>query len=345
MERIFELACRLSCIPAISGREDMGLEQLADLCSGYFDSYETTPVGSLIGRISCGTQGAKTLLLDAHLDEIGFMVTEITEEGFLKVTNIGGIDPRILSASEVLVYGKETIPGIFTSIPPHLHEPGDIDKEMKLSDLAIDTGFSKEQLEKIVAVGSPAGYRSPVERLQGGFITGKSFDDRICIAAILRSLELLKKKQLPVNIAVLFSGGEETGYKGALTGSYNAAPDFALVLDVTNAFVPEAPVYRKRIRVGDGPSISYSAKTSRRMTDRAVLVAKNKSIPYQLFAEPNNTGTNSSAVQTAREGIPTVLISVPLKNMHTANEVVLLDDVFNTSKLVSEIILSLSEDI
>ncbi|PKM62969.1 MAG: hypothetical protein CVU97_02755, partial [Firmicutes bacterium HGW-Firmicutes-21] len=252
---------------------------------------------------------------------------------------------RILSASEVNIYGKQTILGIFTSMPPHLQEPGDSEKAMKLTDLAIDTGYSKERLEDIVAIGTPVGYRSPVARLQNDNITGKSFDDRIGITAILRAIELLKGKALPVNIAVQLSVGEETGYKGAITGSYHVAPDFAVVLDVTNAYVPEAPVYRKRIRMGEGGSISYSARTSRRLTDRAVAVAKDKGIPYQLFAEPNNTGTNSGAIQTSREGVPTVLISVPLKNMHTANEIVMLSDVLNVSRLISELTLSLTEDI
>ena len=337
MDRIYEIACELSSIPAVSGREDMGLHRLAELCGDYFDRYELTPVGSFIGRIDCGRIGAKTLLFDAHFDEVGFFVSEICEGGFLKVVNIGGIDPRILSASEVLIYGKRTITGVFTSKPPHLQEPGESEKPIKLTDLAVDTGYLKEQLSEIVSIGTPVAYKSPVERLQGDYITGKSFDDRICIAAILRALEFLKEKELPVNIAVQFSGGEEIGYKGAATASYSINPDFAVVLDVTNAYVPDAPDYRKDIKIGGGGSISYSAKTSRKLTDKTVAVARKNGIPYQLFAEPNRTGTNAGAVQTSRGGIPTVLISVPLKNMHTANEVVSLLDVYNVAKLISEL--------
>ncbi|OGO87429.1 MAG: hypothetical protein A2Y15_06905 [Clostridiales bacterium GWF2_36_10] len=340
MERLYELACKLTSIPAVSGREDMGMQQLAELCAGYFDNYEITPVGSFIGRINCGKEGAKTLLLDAHFDEIGFMVTEICDGGFLKVVNVGGIDPRILSASEVLIHGKITIQGIFTSKPPHLQEEGESSKPMKLENLAIDTCYTKQQLEEIVKIGTPVSFRSTVERLQGDYIVGKSFDDRICISAILRALELLKGKDLPVNIAVQFSGGEEIGYKGATTSSYRIAPDYAVVLDVTNAYVPEAPIYRKGIKTGGGGSISYSAQTNRPLTEKAVAIAKENNIPYQLFAEPNKTGTNSNAVQTSRGGIPTVLISIPLKNMHTANEIVTLSDVLEVSRLVSEFALS-----
>ena len=345
MERIFELIYELSAIPAVSGREDTGLDRLTELCGSFFDSTDTTPTGSFIGYKGCGIAGAKTLLLDAHLDEVGFMVTEILDGGFLRVVNIGGIDPRILSASEVNIYGEETIKGIFTSIPPHLQEPGDDKKAMKLTDLAIDTGLCSERLNELVQTGNPVGYFSPVTKLQNDYITGKSFDDRICIAAILRALELLKDKALPVNIVAQFSGGEEIGYKGATTGSYKTAPDYAVVLDVTNAYVPNAPAYRKRIRTGGGASITYSARTHRALTDKAVSVAKQEGIPHMLFAEPNNTGTNSSAVQTSRDGIPTVLISVPLKYMHTANEVVKLSDVLAVSRLVSGLALALREDI
>ncbi len=345
MERIYELACAFSELHAVSGQEYTGMERIAELCKGYFDSYEVTPVGSFIGRINCGKANAKTLLLDAHIDEVGFIVSEICEGGFLKVVNIGGIDPRILSASEVNIYGKKTITGIFTSKPPHLQEKDELEKPMKLEDLAIDTGYSKEQLEEIVSIGTPVGYRSPVVRLQGDYIAGKSFDDRICAVSILRALEMLKGKDLPVNIAVEFSGGEETGYKGAATSSFRIAPDYAIVLDVTNAYVPDAPVYRKDIKMGAGASISYSAQTNRALTVKAVETAKKNGIPYQVFAEPNHTGTNSGTIQTAHGGIPTVLISIPLKNMHTANEVVTLSDVFETSRLISALALSLKEGI
>ena len=341
MERIYELANKLSSIAAVSGQEYTGLEQLTELCSGYFDSYETTPVGSFIGRINCSKEGAKTLLLDAHFDEVGFIVSEICEGGFLKVVNIGGIDPRILSASEVLIHGKQTFTGIFTSKPPHLQEKSDKDKPLKLTDLAIDTGYSKEKLEKIVSIGTPISYRSPVTRLQGDYIAGKSFDDRICITAILRALEMLKGKDLPVNIAVQFSGGEETGYKGAITSSYRISPDYAVVLDVANVYVPNSPIYLKDIKTGGGIKISYSAQTSRRLTNIAVRTAEKNNIKYQLDAEPNNTGTNSSAVQTSSGGIPTVLVSVPLKNMHTANEVVDLSDVLEAAKFIREFAIEL----
>lgn len=344
MKRIYELACALSSIVAVSGREDMGMGQLSELCTDYFDSYEITPIGSFIGRINCGKENAKTLLLDAHFDEVGFMVSDICDGGFLKFVNIGGIDPRILSASEVLIHGKKTIPGVFTSKPPHLQEPGESKKAMKLEDLAIDTCYTKEQLEEIVKIGTPISYRATVERLQDDSIVGKSFDDRICIVSILRALELLKGKELPINIAVQFSGGEETGYKGAMTSSYRIAPDYAVVLDVTNAYVPDAPIYRKGTVIGGGGSISYSAQTNRMLTDMTVTVAREKNIPIQLFAEANRTGTNSGAVQTSRDGIPTVLISIPLKNMHTANEIIKISDVLEVSKLISKLTLALQED-
>jgi endoglucanase len=155
----------------------------------------------------------------------------------------------------------------------------------------------------------------------------------------------LEDKELPVYIAVEFSGGEETGYKGATTASFRIAPDYAIVLDVTNAYVPDAPVYRKDIKMGGGGSISYSAQTNRALTIKTVETAKKNGIPYQVFAEPNHTGTNSGAVQTSHGGIPTVLISIPLKNMHTANEVVTLSDVYETSRLICELALSLGEGI
>ena len=135
-------------------------------------------------------------MLDAHIDEIGFVVTEICDGGFLRAAAVGGIDTRVLSASEVTVYGKEAIRGVFTSKPPHLQEAGESRKKIELRDLYIDTGYDKEALSKLVTIGDAVGFYAPAQLLANGLVTSKAFDDRICAYAILRAVEAVDCSRL-----------------------------------------------------------------------------------------------------------------------------------------------------
>ena len=343
MEKLYNLIENLTSYPGVSGFEDMAFEELKEYIKSLniFDEINTTPVGSFYGIIRCGKANVPLVLCDAHLDTIGFVVTEICDGGFLKVAPIGGVAAKILSAAEVNVYGKKTVKGIFGSKPPHLQEPGESEKKMEISDLCIDTGMPIDELKKIVRVGTPVGFPCKLQKLLGDNLAGAGFDDRLCGATILRALMMIDKSKLNVDVAFQFSGGEETGYKGAMTTAYRINPDKAIVIDVTHAYVPGAPKTRDHIRAGQGTDICFSPQTNRALTKFAVSVAENEKLPYQLSAAPGRTGTNSNAVQTTRNGIPTLLMSIPLKNMHTMSEIVDLTDVLNTAKLISAVIIAM----
>ena len=152
---------------------------------------------------------------------------------------------------------------------------------------------------------------------------------------------MLDKSKLNVDVAFQFSGNEETGYKGAMTTAYRLDPDNAIVIDVTHAYVPGAPKTRDHIRAGQGTDICFSPQTNRAFTKFAVSVAEREDLPYQLSATPGRTGTNSNEVQTTRNGIPTLLMSIPLKNMHTMSEIVNMNDALNTAKLLCAVISSI----
>ncbi len=344
MDRIYELAEMLTAIPGVSGDEQRALPDVQRLFGSRFDETGFTPVASFYGIKKSKRPDAQTVLLDAHLDTIGFIVTKICDGGFLKVASIGRTAEKNLSAAEVWIYGKETIPGVFASKPPHLQEPGESEKKLSLSDLSIDTGLSKAALEKIVRVGTYIGFKAQMERLNERIAVSPSFDDRICAAAHLRALELLGDGDPGVNIAVQFSAREEQGYKGAMTTAYRLQPDIAVVMDVGHAYVPGAPERRKAVHAGNGCMLSYAPQTNRPLTEKAERLAREAGIPLQLIAEPGRTGTNSNAVQTTRNGIPVCLISVPLKNMHTANEIVDLHDVLAAANLVAELIRSFAKE-
>ncbi len=343
MEKLYELVENFSSYPGVAGFEEMAFEGLSKYVESLnlFDEMGTTPVGSFYGIIRCGKKDAEMVLCDAHLDTIGFVVTEICKGGFLKVANIGGIAGKILSATEVNIYGKKTIKGVFASKPPHLQEPGESEKKIEIADLCIDTGLSLEELKKIVRIGTPVGFPCKLQKLVGENLAGAGFDDRLCGAAIVRALMMLDKSKLNVDVAFQFSGGEEIGYKGACTTTYKLNPSKAIVIDVTHAFVPGAPKVREAVHAGKGGDICLSPQTNRAFTKYCINIANKENIPVQISASPGATGTNSNAVQSARNGVPVMLISIPLKNMHTMSEIVNMNDALNTAKVVSAVIQSL----
>ena len=337
MEKLLELINKLTSPPGVSGFEHMAFEPVENALreTGLFDGIETTPVSSICAFMRCGKKDAPLVMVDSHLDTVGFVVNEICEGGFLRVAQVCGIAPKILQASPVNIYGKETIRGVFGSKPPHLQSSGESEKKFTVNDLFIDTGYSKERLEQLVRIGTPVGFPQDIHRLIDDGIVGASLDDRLCAAAIIRGLMLVDKSKLKVDVAFSFSAREETGHGGAATVAYRLQPDCAIVIDVTNAFVPGAPKPREAIRTGGGTVICRSPKTNRALTDKVISAARDNSLAWQIQACPGRTGTNADHIALTRGGIPTVLLSIPLKNMHTMSEVVDFNDCFNTAKLVS----------
>ena len=335
MERIFELAKALTALPSVSGCEEQAFEGLGKICAGKFDEAYTNPAGSFIGVVRCGRPDAKALLLDAHLDEIGFIVSRVFDDGFLAVVRAGGVDPRVLSASEVIIYGKKAIKGVFTSKPPHLQEKDEASKKIELEDLFIDTGLTGEELKKIVKIGDFCESYSPAIKLQNGFMMSKSLDDKICIAQILRAVELIDRKKLGVDIYCLFSAGEEIGGKGAITGAYGIDADWAVALDVCNVCMPDGRKHLENVIPGNGCVISYSSTTNRALTKRLAESAKANGLPFMLRGEPGRTGTNAHYIQISRAGIPCTNLSVPLRYMHTPVEIIDLKDALSGAEIIA----------
>lgn len=331
---LFERIKTVTEICAVSGKEYVAFGELKERFGYMFDDIFTTPTGSFVGIRKCGKKNASKLLFDAHLDEIGFMVKKICDGGFLKVTNLGGIDTKVLSAAEVWIHGKEKIAGVFASVPPHLRTSED-SKKLVLSDMVIDTGRTKEYLEENTPIGTVITYKTTTEKLLNGHIVGKSMDDKLSMCTILEAFDMLNGADLNVDIIAQFSGGEEVGYIGAKTAGFAADPDYAVAIDVTNSYVPEAPDRKKGNRLGNGGVVSFSATTSRPFTKRFIEVLKTENIPHQIVGEPGRTGTNAQVLQITRAGVPTALISVPLKNMHTQAETADINDVTNVAKALA----------
>ena len=189
-----ELIISLCGIMSVSGNERRGGEELQRLVDGVFDEYRTDALGNHLFIKRCGHPHAPKILVDTHFDEIGMMVTGIKEGGFLTVTNIGGVDTRILPASEVVIYGKETLYGVFAAKAPHLSTAADMEKLTPLAEMLIDTGYSKEELEELCPIGTPVGFKPVYRELQNECLAGKAFDDKACGACAIFGIDAVQKR-------------------------------------------------------------------------------------------------------------------------------------------------------
>ena len=334
-----ELIISLSGVMSVSGNERRGGEELKKLIGGVFDDYKTDALGNHLFIKKCGRPNAPRILVDTHFDEIGMMVTGIKEGGFVSVTNIGGVDTRILPASEVIIYGKEPVYGVFAAKAPHLSTAADMEKLTPLSEMLIDTGYTKEELEELCPLGTPVGFKPIYADLLNERLAGKAFDDKACGACAVFGIDAVQRKDLAGDVYFLFSAFEETGMTGARVAGFGIRPDYALVLDVTHASVPEAKD-RYLPEFGSGVAVAASPITNRKLTRMVTDLCKSANVPYTVDACPGSTGTNANVLGVSAEGIPTALCSLPLKSMHTSAEVLSLDDARALSRVVSAFIKS-----
>ena len=317
-----------------SGCEDAAGElaksMLEEYCSEVYISNN-----NVIGRFGERREGLPDLVLDAHIDQIGMIVTGISEEGFVKVDSLGGIDRRLLPTQQVVIFGKRQIPGVFSTLPPHLAQGGN--KVLTFAEAAIDTGLSKEELEDLVSPGDCVKFDVELKRLLGERVTCGALDDRCGVACILYALELLKGEDLGYNVTVIFSSQEEVGERGAKVGAFELAPDIAIAVDVSFAMnTGEDP--KKCGELGKGPMIGVSPSLSRRISQELIACAKNAQIPFQYEVMNGMTGTNADRYSVEKGGAETCTVSIPLRNMHTPAEVIDLRDVRLSAQLLAEFI-------
>lgn len=291
--------------------------------------------GNVIGKFGTFSENKRTLVLDAHIDQIGFIVTDITEQGFIKVGNLGGIDRRLLPAQQVVIHGKQDIKGVICSVPPHLTKGSG--KVLAIDEAAVDTGMTKKELEKIVSLGDTITFDVECRSLLNDRITGGALDDRCGVASIFYTLELLKNRETKYNVAVIFSAQEELGERGAKIGAYEVNPDIAVAVDVSFAYAQgENP--KKCGYLGKGAMIGISPCLSHEISQGLIDTAKSSGIPYQTEVMNGLTSTNADQYSVSRDGAKVCTVSIPLRNMHTPVEVVDLADVRYTAQLLADYI-------
>jgi endoglucanase len=285
----------------------------------------------------------RTIMLASHMDEIGLMVASL-QHGFIQVVAIGDVDPRVLPGQEVIVHGRAgELPGIIASTPPHLLKPGERGKVMPLDRLWIDVGLPARQVGRLVQPGDLISLRRSMLELKNGLLAGKAFDNRASVAAVAVCLELLQSKQHQWNVRAVATVQEEVNYLGAHTAAFGIAPDVALAIDVTFGTQhgsPEAVTFA----LGQGPTIGIGPNMHPRLTQGLLDAAKRLEFEAPLEPMTGDTRTDGWAIQVARAGIPTGLLGIPLRSMHTPIETVSPQDIERTGRLMAEFIGGLDEE-
>ncbi|MCL5256824.1 MAG: M42 family metallopeptidase [Chloroflexi bacterium] len=322
-----ELLKRLSEMPGVSGRE----EPVRRFISGELDrltgKVETDNLGNLIS-FKRGS-GKRRVMLSAHMDEIGFLVSHIDENGFVRIVPVGYFNPRSLFAQRVVAYGEKNLPGVLAlgTKPIHMLDPEEANTLPKVSDYFVDLGLSKEKARELVSIGDPIAMQREFTEF-GDLVTGKALDDRVGVYVMLKSLERLERQE--ADIFAVASVQEEVGLRGAAVAAFSVEPDIAIAIDITDA--NDFPGFEEQercttlgkgvaIKVMDGDSISNQL-----LMQKLRAVADQHGIPHQPELLPDG-GTDAAAMQSARAGSAAVTLSLPTRHFHTVVETCHKDDI------------------
>jgi endoglucanase len=280
-------------------------------------------------------------MLDAHLDQVGMVVTAVDDKGFIKVAKVGSPDPLVLAGAEVIVHGKKDLAGVVTSVPPHLRS-GDEKKAPDIKDISVNVFLDKDSVKEFVSPGDRVTYKPALCRLLGDRVCGTSLDDRSGVLTLLLSLEKLGDKLKSIPLTVVFSVCEETGGSGASVAGFAQNPDRALAVDVSFAKAPGVPA-EITADLSDGAMIGFAPSLDRETSLELVSIAEREGLPHVREIMGGRTGTNADEISVAGPGVKTALISLPLRNMHTPVEVLDLGDVDAAASLIAAYVSGLTE--
>ena len=286
------------------------------------------------------------VMLAGHCDEIGFMITHISDDGYLHIAPVGGIDPGVLPGSQVVVQTEnDWVDGIIGKKPIHLMQPEERTKSTPIKDLWVDIGAKdRKDAEKSVSIGDPISYAPNFMELKNNLFTSKGCDNKVGAFVVSEVLKILsKRKGLKVGVYSVSTVQEEVGLRGAMTSAYQIQPQVGIAVDV--GFAADTPSIDKRqvgeATLGGGPILHAGPNINRKLGKLMIDTARKKKIDYQFSSEPRPTGTDANAMQVAGPGSATALVSIPNRYMHTMVETCSTKDLEASAKLIAETILTL----
>ncbi|MEE1055459.1 MAG: M20/M25/M40 family metallo-hydrolase [Acutalibacteraceae bacterium] len=323
---------------ALSSADGVGnIREASDLAYDLLKEYRKTEKSdtlTVIGYLK--GESDYTLMLDAHIDQIAMIVTDIDDNGFLTVAKSGGIDIRALPSRRVTVHGKEKVAAVFCATPPHLSSG---EKEYTdIADIKLDTALGAKAKE-IISIGDYVTFSADPCELLGTRVSGRSFDDRAAVACLIEVAKRLKDKKLPLNVAFVLSDGEELGMRGIRPAAFKVDPNEAIAIDVS--FGDGIGISEDECgKLGEGGMIGISPALDRKISQKLIKTAKDNNIPYQTEVMGERTGTNADMIAVSRQGVRTCTLSIPLRNMHTEVETLDIKDLDSVCELLCAYILS-----
>lgn len=335
---MLELIKELCLLPGISGRENAVRDYIIEQIKDYAE-YSIDPLGNLLVFKKGKNPAKNKVMLDAHMDEVGLIVTAITSEGYLRFTKVGGVDSRVILGRTVKV-GEKAVNGVIGIKPVHLVDKKEEDSIPKADDLYIDIGAkSREEAMEYVHLGDSVWFESDFVEFGEGFVKAKALDDRAGCAILVEMI----KSELEYDMWFSFSVQEEIGTRGAQTAAFTIAPDYAIAVETTTAADISGVKDEKRVCIcGKGGTVSFMDRStlySKELFDKAFEIAEKNSIPCQPKTMVAG-GNDSGAIHKSRGGVRVLTVSIPCRYLHSPSCVIKLDDAKESLRLVK----ALAED-
>lgn len=335
MTEIKDFLKQLITAPGLSGYETPVRLMIEQAWRPLVNELHTSRLGSLHALRQGNLPAPRpSLLLAAHMDAIGLMVCGIVD-GFLRITSIGGLDPRVLPGQLVTVHGRTDLPGVVIQPPAHLLPLESQEKTVPLEYLWVDVGLLPSQVRKQVRIGDLASFAQQPFEMGKDFLVGHSLDNRASVAAVTACLENLQGRQMSWDLWAVATTQEEETLGGAATSAFQLRPKLAIAIDVTFGAGPGSPTHAT-FPVGKGITLGWGPNIHPKLFSAFKDLAERLEIPTKIEVMPGNSGTDAIALQVAAEGIPSMVIGIPLKYMHTPVEVVSMRDIQRTGRLLAE---------
>lgn len=337
----------LTTVPGLSGYEGPTRAVIRRIWEPLATEIHVDALGSLWAtKTGTGAGVAKNqprpkIMLGAHMDAIGLMVKQIDGE-FLRVTSVGGIDGRIMPGQLVTVHGREDLPGVVARPPSFLLLKSQRDSVVPPNDLLVDVGLPADRVKALVKVSDVISFAQAPMELQGGLLAARSLDNRASVAAVTVCLDALQSRQHVWDVVAVATVQEEVGLRGAITSAFAIQPDLAIALDVTFGSDGNTREFSTRTYpIGEGPTLGLGPNVHTGLHHALKATAERAEIPFQIEVMANHSGTDGFAFQVSREGIPSMVIGLPLRNMHSAVEVIHVKDVTRAGRWLAEFISEL----